>query len=226
MSFQRRAPSAGEGTAAGSSPADPADAEAAPKRKSRKKRLPKVISHAEAVALLDRVAAEPVVGLRNRLILELMYRAGLRVSEAVGVTIRDVERDGLIRLYQAKGGDGTAYFDPARILPLLDRWLDVRAGWAQEDAQRLFVRPDGRPVTVRYVQRLIKRMKAELGIQGKLTPHVLRHTYATELIEEGFSLVEVQSALRHQNLATTSVYLHIRDKALQTKMSHRTEKEY
>jgi site-specific recombinase XerD len=206
-------------------PEDAGSSPAASTRKRKKRRLPKIVSAAEARRLL--VAAEDGsdVGLRNRLMLELMYRAGLRVGELITLRPRDVERAGIIRLYDAKGGDGTAYFDVERLQPSIDAWLIVRERWIRGAGDLgdfpFFVRPDGRPVTVRYVQRLVTRLKEETGIRGRCTPHVLRHTFATELLEEGFSIIEVQSALRHASVATTQIYLHIRDEALRNKIQGR-----
>lgn len=191
-------------------------------KKRKKKKLPKIVSAAEMTRLLEAADDGSSVGTRNRALLETMYRAGLRVSEACGLAERDVERDGLIRLYEAKGGDGTAYFDPDRVLPYVDRWLVIRQSWVGDaPTLPLFVKPNGDPVTVRYVQRLVKKLKAQVGIQGICTPHVLRHTFATELLEEGFTIHEVQTSLRHANLATTAVYLHVRDESLRKKMSRR-----
>lgn len=196
-----------------------------PDRKSRKRkrRLPKIISHAEAERLLQAVDDGTLLGCRDRLMLELMYRAGLRVSEVVALKPRDIEEDGIIRLYDAKGGDGTAYFDAARLGEQLQRWRAIRSRWllyADVDAP-FFIRRDGKPVSVRYIQRRVKKLRETLGIAGVLTPHVLRHTYATELLEEGFTLTEVQAALRHAHLQTTAVYLHVRDESLRRKMSQR-----
>ncbi len=209
-----------------------------PKRKSKKRKLPKILASGEAAQLLDAVERQKGgwQGHRDRLMVELMYRAGLRVSEVVSVRPRDVERDGLIHLYDAKGGDGTAYFD-LELLPQIDRWLQIREHWIDspeavrfwagkgEVTAPFFVRPDGKPVTVRYVQRAVRAARESLGITGIVTPHVFRHTYATELIEEGLPIHEVQAAMRHANIGTTEVYLHVRDKSLQRKISQRTRKE-
>lgn len=150
------------------------------------------------------------------------------MSEAVKLAPRDVEAEGMIRLYDAKGGDGTSYFRPDTVVPVLERWLEIRQHWISAegvwpgaDTFPLLVNRDGRPVSVRYLQRLVKRTKEQLGITGKCTPHVLRHTFATELLGEGFTITEVQSALRHANLQTTAVYLHVRDEALLRKMQER-----
>lgn len=199
---------------------------AAPK-KSRKKKLPKVLSRSEAAGLLALADNGTTTGKRDLLILLLMYRAGLRVSEAVAVRPRDLERDGVIHLYDAKGGDGTAYFTPEDVLPTLDIYMPYRANWLHNHpdpgAVPLIVNPNGTTVSVRYVQRLVSRLKAKAGIHGIVTPHVFRHSFATELIEDGFPLHEVQRLLRHANIATTEVYLHVRDESLRGKMARRNQ---
>lgn len=211
------------GEQAGAAPPEP--------RKRKKKKLPKVISGDEASRLFAALDDSSPRGIRDRCMLELMYRAGLRVGEVVRLDVRDVEPDGIVRLYDAKGGDGTAYFDPERIMPLIDRWLAVRHELSQGRlGARLFCHGPGRGVqagddiATRYVQRLVKRLKVDALITGKCTPHVLRHTYATELIEEGYTLPEVSTALRHANLQTTAVYLHVRDESLRRKISGRTSR--
>lgn len=200
---------------------------ARPAGKSRKRRLPKVITRAEAESILERADTGGFTGSRDRLMLELMYRAGLRVSEVVALRPRDVQADGLIRIYDAKGGDGTAYFDPPSVWPILSRYQRERDPVANPQGpyrpgpeKPLFLHEDGSPVSTRYVQRLVKRLREELGIPH-CTPHTLRHSFATELLEDDFSLVEVQGALRHANLQTTAIYLHLRDETLRRKMQRR-----
>lgn len=191
-------------------------------KKRRKRKLPKTVTRTEALQLLEAAEAERH-GVRNRLILELMYRAGLRVSEAVSLYPRDIERDGVVKLFDAKGGDGTSYFSQ-EMVPLLDRWLEERRGYVYPREwyeKPLFVKPNGDPLTSRYIQRLVKRLKERLGIRGIVTPHVFRHSMATEMIEEGFPITEVQRQLRHADIATTSVYLHVRDESLRQKIQRR-----
>lgn len=191
-------------------------------KKRKKKKLPKVLSRREAVELLALADTPTRTGKRDLLILLLMYRAGLRVSETVAVRPRDLERDGVIHLYDAKGGDGTAYFKSEAVTPTLDAYLAQRSAWVGDaPSLPLILNPNGSPVTVRYVQRLVNRLKVRAGIVGVCTPHVFRHSFATEMIEEGFSIVEVQRALRHANLATSEIYLHVRDQSLLERMQHR-----
>lgn len=182
-----------------------------------KRKLPKIISKDEVSRVMRAVDDGSFAGTRDRLALELMYSAGLRVGEVTRLTPRDVEREGIIRVYDSKGGDGTAYFFTDRVLPLLDRWLDLRP----PHARTLFCHADGAQMSTRYFQRLVKNLREEAGVKSRLTPHVLRHTFATELLAEGFSITEVQRLLRHAHLQTTAIYLHVRDDALLSKMRRR-----
>jgi site-specific recombinase XerD len=181
-------------------------------KRSRKRKLPKVISREEAARMFVACGTETDEALRNYCILLLMYRAGLRVGEVVALNVRDLNVDeGIIRIYDGKGGDGTAYIrDLATAQPFLRSWLEVRP----TVNQRLFCKVDGAPITVRYIQRLMIKLKEKAGITGRLTPHVLRHTFATELLQDGFDLRQVQEAVRHANVATTEIYTHVHDEAL------------
>lgn len=193
----------------------------------KKRKLPKIISATEARRLLAAAAeGRGDVGLRDEAMLTLLYRAGLRVSEVVAIKPGDLDSEGVIRLYDAKGGDGTAYFDGEAVWPLIERWLAIRRSWVGPDYDGpLFCKQTGDKITVRYIQRLVKRLKSDVGIpeDRKLTPHVLRHTFATELIEEGMPITEVQSAMRHAHLATTAIYLHVRDETLRRKIQSRPQ---
>lgn len=207
-----------------------------PKPKRRKKRLPKAMRRDEISAVLDanreirdneRAARwRRDQAVRDDALLLVMYRAGLRVGEAVKLELEDVEvDDGIIHVWDGKGGDGTAYFDPAVLGPALRAWLSVRTTYARAGEKRLFVTtrsPAGDPVTVRYVQRMVKRLAERAGVSPeKITPHRLRHSYATELLEEGFDLRMVQEAVRHANVATTQIYTSVRNDRLRKAIQKR-----
>lgn len=175
----------------------------------------------EALELLRQPRLDSRKGLLDRCMMELMYRAGLRVGEVVNLRMRDVNLEtGAIAIFDGKGGDGTAYFDADSVSPLLRRWLDEERYGAAPNAC-LFVKKNEGCVSVRYIQRCVAKYREMAGITSKCTPHTLRHTYATELLRDGFNLREVQVALRHAQVSTTEIYAHVVDAELQAKMQRR-----
>lgn len=197
-------------------------------RKRRKKRLPKTLHPGEAQALLRALPVDEDgwrgdQAVRDRAMVYLMWRAGLRVGEVVSLSVDDVE-GGTIRIWDGKGGDGTAYPDD-ETMAAVRAWLSIRHRYKTGHSALLFVtvrRPSGQPVTIRYVQRLAKRMADAAGVDAhRVTPHKFRHTFATDMLREGFNLREVQTALRHADVGTTQVYAAVLDEDLRRKMSTR-----
>jgi integrase/recombinase XerD len=187
---------------------------------NRKRKLPKTLDRTEVAALMAAPNLRAPTGLRNRVMLELMYRSGIRVGEVCNLRPRDVDvKAGMVRIWDGKGGDGTAYFDPESLAVLIDRWKERRAMLPRSDY--LFCTLKGGKVGVRYMEAMFQRMRRRAKIETRCTPHTLRHTFATELLGEGFNIREVQEALRHADIATTQIYTHIIDSNLQAKMQHR-----
>lgn len=150
-----------------------------------------------------------------------MYRAGLRVGEVTKLQVRDVDAKGTVRIFDGKGGDGTAYFDPESVWPVIDEWKRERRRLGVSAAAPLFCTLAGGPVSVRYIEQMVARMKKRAGITSICTPHVLRHSFATELLDEGFHIREVQEAVRHADLSTTMIYTHVLDSNLRRKIQKR-----
>lgn len=156
--------------------------------------------------------------------LELMYRAGLRVGEVCNLRLRDVDlKEGTIRIVDGKGGDGTAYFDSDSLAILIDQWKNVRRGLPK--SEYLFCTLDGSQVSVRSTQQMMKRRALKAGVKTRVHPHMLRHTFATELLNEGFTIREVQEAMRHADISTTQIYTHVNDEQLRTKMQARRRRQ-
>jgi site-specific recombinase XerD len=195
-----------------------------PSTKARKKRkLPKTISREEAAALMKAPNLHAPTGLRNRCILELMYRGGLRVGEVLALRVRDVDvKRGTVRVLDGKGGDGTAYFDTTAIAPLLEEWKRERRRLGAGSGAPLFCTLKGGAVSVRYVEQMVGRMARRAGVTSRCTPHVLRHTFATELLDEQFTIRQVQEALRHADVSTTMVYTHVLDADLRDRIQRRS----
>lgn len=208
------------------------------RRKRRKRRLPKMLSRSEVEAFMATFNLRAASSLRDRVMFELMYRAGLRVGEVTKLEPRDLswdENGGTVRIVDGKGGDGTAYFDGDVLAPLLDRWKEKRVELGVEGSRYLFCTirdsnttfggptPRGRPVSIRYLEAKAKRKAAKAGLDpAKVTPHVLRHTFATELLDEGLHIREVQEAVRHADLTTTQLYTHVIDANLRAKIQRRS----
>lgn len=150
--------------------------------------------------------------LRDRCMYELMYRSGLRVSEVCALLPRDVGwAEGTIRIEGGKTGDGTAYFDES-VDQLLELWRRERRRIRPPAESPLFVTLDGTQVLPRHLQRKLKIMARRAGVDPrKITPHVFRHTFATQLYAETRNIRLVQEALRHADLRNTMIYTHILD---------------
>jgi site-specific recombinase XerD len=177
---------------------------------ARRKRLPVWFRRHEADALLAAADLQ-----RDRVILMVGLYCGLRVSEIVGLEVPDIDlAEGMLMVREGKGGRDRAVPIPSRLLEALRSWLGTRT------TGPVFPSPAGTaPLSVRTVQRIIKRAARKAGIAGvdrpgRVTPHKMRHTFATTLLQEGASIREVQELLGHASVATTEVYTHVTDQRL------------
>jgi site-specific recombinase XerD len=184
--------------------ADPSEVLEAP---IRRRSLPKGISKFQAVELLDQ-APEGRTPLRDRAMLELIYSAGLRVSEAVGIDLTDLDFDTLSVQVVGKGSKSrVALFGKTCAAALQDYISAERQTQAGDGA--LFTNMDGRRITTRTVQNLIKRWAKRVGLPETVSPHTLRHSFATHLLDAGADLKSVQQLLGHESVATTQIYTHV-----------------
>ena len=176
------------------------------------RRLPKNLSEAKVEALLAAPDAKTTLGLRDRAMLETLYATGLRVSELVGLTLAQVSLDmGVVRVI----GKGSK----ERLVPLgeesiswLKRYLaEARPSLARKaKSTAVFVTARGGPLTRQAFWVLIKRLGVKAGIpSASLSPHVLRHAFATHLLNHGADLRVVQLLLGHADIATTTIYTHV-----------------
>jgi len=200
----------------------------------RKRKLPRYLNPDEIAALRKAAEADQyrkrdhnhkLTGLRNRAMFELWYRAGLRISEVSNLEPRDVNiAEGEIRVIDGKGGDRVCYFDKAIVAPLLEQWKRERKAHGLGGARTLFCtvvptttakgghQEPGRPVNPRTLQLWLKRIAAAAGLDpSKVTPHKLRHTWATEYYREQRDIIQVQEQLGHKDLETTMVYTKLVD---------------
>ena len=179
-------------------------------------RLPTVLSRDEVERLLAAPDLNNPAGLRDAAMLYTMYASGLRVSELVGLELEGLSRaEGLVRV-RGKG-------DKERLVPigdvaseLVERYLhDVRPQWASAREQAIFVTPRGTRMTRQAFWKIVRRHALTAGIARAISPHKLRHSFATHLLEGGADLRAVQEMLGHSDIATTQVYTHVLTDRLQ-----------
>ncbi len=174
-------------------------------------RVPKTLSEAQVEALLAAPDAAEPLGLRDRAMLELLYASGLRVSELVGLaTVRVGLREGVLSVV----GKGAK----ERLVPFGDeaqRWLERYLAEARpailhgRSSDALFVTMRGAAMTRQMFWTLVKRYAVAAGIRAPLSPHTLRHAFATHLLNHGADLRAVQMLLGHADISTTTIYTHI-----------------
>jgi integrase/recombinase XerD len=200
----------------GDDPTDPLDSP------RRGRPLPKILTEAEVDRLLDAARqGETAHHLRLSALLELLYASGLRVSELVSLPLQATRRDPQMLLIRGKGG-------AERTVPLgeaardaLQAYLPVRAEFAPPRADRRWLFPSRRSkrghLTRERVGQLLKDLALEAGLDpAKVSPHVLRHAFATHLLSHGADLRAVQAMLGHADISTTQIYTHVLDERLRT----------
>jgi len=186
---------------------------AKPLRNPRKPRsLPHVLSSADVGRLLQAPPADEPLGLRDRAILETMYSAGLRVSEVVGLDRGDLDFEAGVLRVRGKGRKERLAPIGSFAVRALRRWFRVCTPSPREptgpDAP-VFVNRFGRRLTTRSVARMLDKYLRQAGLDRRTTPHSLRHSFATHLLDRGADIRSVQELLGHKSLVTTQIYTHV-----------------
>lgn len=186
---------------------DPMELISSPKRSQR---LPSLLNQRDVMALLAAPDRDTPRGLRDAAMLLTLYAAGLRVSELVGLKLADVDLRGGFVTVLGKGGkrrvvplDGTA----CNAIELYRQ--RVRPLWARPTEARLFLTARRKPMTRQGFWKLIRAYGRAAGIAKRLTPHVIRHSFATHLLQGGADLRAVQAMLGHADIGTTQIYTHV-----------------
>jgi integrase/recombinase XerD len=180
--------------------------------------LPKFLSLAEVDALMAQPDVTTTLGLRDRAMIELLYATGLRVSELVAVRRADLHLD---ESYMTCVGKGSK----ERLVPIGDEaalWIRKYEQTARPElvkhgvSPRLFVNARGGPLSRVGFWKILKRHGRRAGVPRMLSPHVIRHSFATHLLERGADLRAIQMMLGHADLSTTQIYTHVLDARLRT----------
>jgi site-specific recombinase XerD len=185
-------------------------------RRQQGRKIPEVLTTQEQGALLRQPNPRYPTGERNRLMLSLMLNTGLRLSEATGLRWREIDlNSGKVMVRQGKGAKDRTLWVGEDDLRRLRRWRERQAKEIAGAPSHVFTTLKGSPVSNRYVQEVVKRLAQKAGIDKDVHPHMLRHTFATDLYRQTTNIRLTQKALGHSNLATTQIYTHIVDEELE-----------
>jgi len=184
--------------------ANPARGVATPRRE---KHLPSVLQSSEVALLFEIPDLSSPLGVRDRAWLELLYASGLRISELVGIDLDDIELRARLVKVRGKGSKERIVPFGTKAAEAIRAYLDVRT--SEEDA--LFVNYRGQRITVRSVRRLFNTYVRAASLRAGISPHTLRHSFATHLLNAGADLRSIQELLGHASLSTTQKYTHLND---------------
>ena len=163
------------------------------------KKLPTVLSKEEVKRLLD-----STLNSKSKLILMVLYSSGLRVSECCGLKVNDLELEqkiGWVR--NGKGGKDRLFILPESIIEGLRSFISSKS------TEHLFTNKAGKPLSARNIQKIVANAARRAGINKSVSPHTLRHSFATHLLESGESIRKIQELLGHSNLQTTQIYTKV-----------------
>lgn len=191
----------------GDLPENPAQSVRSPKLS---KDLPEILSIPEVNQLIEAPDTTDPLGLRDRAILETLYSSGVRVSELAGLNRRDVDLiGGTINVLGKRRKERIAHLGGPAI-DALNAYLRVRSAIGHPQHDRLFVNHRGGPLTTRSVARVVdKYVRQVLPGRREVSPHTLRHTFATHMLDAGADLRVIQELLGHESLSTTQIYTHV-----------------
>lgn len=184
----------------------------------RARKLPHFLSTKEVARLLQAPPCDQPLGLRDRALLETMYSAGLRVSELVGINDADLDLGQAIVRVRGKGRRERLGLIGSHAAKALRRWFARRklANPQAPDHQRpVFTNKFGKRLTTRSVGRLVEKYLKQTDLDLRTTPHTLRHSFATHLLDHGADIRSVQELLGHKSLTTTQIYTHVSTASLQ-----------
>ncbi len=173
------------------------------------KKLPEYLSEQEIEQLLTLPDFKTFEGIRDLAILELFYGTGIRLSELINLKIDQIDfNEQLIRVIGKGNKERIVPFGGSAKL-ILERYLLIRPQFAEKSVDNLFVLKSGKKMYPMAVQRIVKKFLTQVGHLQKNSPHILRHSFATHLLNQGADIRVVKDLLGHENLTTTQIYTHL-----------------
>lgn len=173
----------------------------------KEKKLPQYLNYNEMIEIFDTIDTSSLLGLRNRLIMELLYATGVRVSELVNIEINLIDLNNKSITVTGKG-------DKTRIVffnEITRKYIEKYLGESQSvrKSNYLILNNNGKKITTRGIRLIINKVISETSIKKNIHPHILRHTFATHLLNNGCDLLTVQELLGHSSISTTGIYTHV-----------------
>ncbi len=175
------------------------------------KKLPNFLNQIEIEDLLEFYPLDTPLNIRNRLMIELLYATGLRVSELVSIELKNINYSEKSIKVIGKGSKERIVFYGEYASDVLDIYLNKSRGLLLDNKQNdyLFLNKNGEQITARSVEMILKKAIDHLAIKNNVTPHTIRHTFATHLLNNGADIKSVQELLGHESLSTTQIYTHV-----------------
>ena len=184
----------------------------------QEKRLPKFLEYEDVKKLLETPPMDTWLGARDRAIMETLYSTGMRVSELVALNMDDIDFLGEVVHIRGKGKKERITPIGSSALQVIQHYIEFRNKRAQSnsnfDSKVLFVNKHGRRLSTRSVRRKMDKYLKIAGLDPAISPHTLRHSFATHMLNNGADLRSVQELLGHQSLSTTQIYTHLTTKRL------------
>ena len=177
---------------------------------SSAKKIPEFLSFEQMIQLLQSFDLTDPVQVRNRAMIEVMYACGLRVSEVAGLQVNSIIFDENYLTVTGKGGkERMVPFYPSCGNLLKKYLLEVRGKWLIDEHNYVFVSVRGKPITMRAIQLILQNACIQASLSVHVHPHMVRHSFATHMLDNGADLRMVQELLGHENLSTTQIYTHV-----------------
>ena len=184
----------------------------------QEKHLPQFLEYEDIKRLLETPPADSWLGARDRAIMETLYSTGIRVSELVSLNLDDVDFLGEVVHIRGKGKKERICPISSSVLQVIQHYMEFRNKRAQHngnfDSKVLFVNKHGKRLSTRSVRRKMDKYLKMAGLNPSISPHTLRHSFATHMLNRGADLRSVQELLGHQSLSTTQIYTHMTTKKL------------
>lgn len=192
------------------------------KNPKKDKKLPNFLQYNELTDIIKSIPLDTPLNIRNRLIIELLYATGLRVSELVNLKIQDINKSNREIRVLGKGSKERITYYGEYAADMLNIYLTKARPELLEDKKNdyLILNKLGNKITSRSIENIINKTIEDLAIKHHISPHVLRHTFATDLLNNGADLKSVQELLGHSSLSTTQIYTHITNDRLRQEYLH------